>query len=208
MRSASEYGGTHGRAHSRMAVSEAGGPMNGGYHGGRRGSGTFSAYGGSASAYGGSAYGHSGLMESPTFTSSSRERDTPKSSTSTAPTSLSESFGYAGRDRERDRDREEVRELKERHASEMGALLGALSDAQRTVRMLREENTQLRDRLDDFADLRRENDVLRQACSRLECDIEGLRDAYDELQHEHELATTRALRSAQWANEELEPGQQ
>lgn len=197
MRSASEYGSAHGRTHSRMAVSEAGVPTNGGYHGGRRGSGTFSAYGGSASAYGGSAYGQSGLMESPTFTSSSRERDTPKSSTSTAPTSLSESFGYAGRDRERDRDRdrEEVRELKERHASEMGALLGALSDAQRTVRMLREENTQLRDRLNDFAAIRRENDVLRQACSGLEREVEGLRDACDELQHEHELAAARALRA-------------
>ncbi|KAF9481097.1 hypothetical protein BDN70DRAFT_920101 [Pholiota conissans] len=193
IRSASEYNPTQGRAYSRMAFSEAGGVTSG--HNGRRGSGTFSAYGGSVSAHGGgSAYGHAGLMESPTFTSSSsRERDTPKSSTSTAPTSLSESFGYLGRDR-MDRDREEIRELKERHGTEMGALLNALSDSQRTVRMLREENSQLRERLDRFAAVGRENEDLRHTCEVLEGECLGLRRDYSDLQRE--LASLRVARAS------------
>ena len=86
-----------------------------------------------------------GLMESPTFTASSGSRDrdtaTPKSSISAGPISLADSFGYLGLDRERDRDREleMAREMKERHGTEMGAL----SDSQRTARVLREENSDL-----------------------------------------------------------------
>ncbi|KAF8957216.1 hypothetical protein BDZ97DRAFT_1924825 [Flammula alnicola] len=194
IRSASEYNPTQSRAHSRLAFSEAGGVTSG--HAGRRGSGSFSAYGGSVYG-GGSPYGYAGLMESPTFTvsSSSRERDTPKSSTSTAPTSLSESFGYLGRDRtdrDRERDREEIRELKEKHGTEMGALLGALSDSQRTVRMLREENSQLRERLDRFSSVGQENDELRQTCDSLQSECIGLRREHAELQRE--LASLRALR--------------
>lgn len=194
-RSASEYNPVNSRSHSRMAFSEIGGPTN--HHSGRRGSGTFSAYGGSASAHGGgSQYGHTGLMESPTFTisSGSRERDTPKSSTSTAPTSLSESLGYLSRDRmERDRDRDEIRDLKDRHTSEMGALLGALSDTQRTVRMLREENLQLRDRLDQFGPVGQENDDLRHACEVLEREVIRLRNDYGDLQDE--ITASRSLRA-------------
>ncbi|KAG6821441.1 hypothetical protein H0H93_010165 [Arthromyces matolae] len=119
MRSASEY---NPRAPSRLAASEAGGSSIS-----RRGSGS----------------GTFGLMESPTFTISSRE--TPRSA-STAPTSVSaSSSNFLGRDR--DREREEIRDLKEKHASETGALLGALSDSQRTSRLLREENGELKERL-------------------------------------------------------------
>ncbi|PPQ85627.1 hypothetical protein CVT26_008861, partial [Gymnopilus dilepis] len=114
-----------------------------------------------------------------------RERDvhTPKSTPSTAPTSVSESFGYLGRDRDRDpthtlsrdlnpalsrdraltQDREELLALKEKHASDMAALLSALADSQRTTKMLREENAQLRERLgDENARLEGENARLRE----------------------------------------------
>ncbi|KAJ7630656.1 hypothetical protein FB45DRAFT_1058624 [Roridomyces roridus] len=92
----------------------------------RRGSGSGSYFGSPGSQ----------LMESPTLTMSSR--DTPRSA-STAPTSVSgASWG---------RDGDEIRELKEKHAVETGALLSALSDSQRTTKVLREENAELRDRL-------------------------------------------------------------
>jgi hypothetical protein len=190
LRSASEYNPTHARGHSRMAFSEVGGfTANGGT--GRRGSGSFSAYGGG----GGDGYSAAGLMESPTFTVSSssrcRDRDTPKSSTSTAPTSVSESFGYFGResdrterDRERERDRTEVRELRERHGTEMAALLSALSDSQRTARMLREENSDLRDKVDRLSGAHQENDRLRKVCDGLENECMNLRRDYADLQRE------------------------
>lgn len=189
LRSASEYNPTHGRAHSRMAFSEVGGfTANGGT--GRRGSGSFSAYGG-----GGDGYSAAGLMESPTFSVSTssrcRDRDTPKSSTSTAPTSVSESFGYFGResdrterDRERERDRAEIRELRERHGTEMAALLSALSDSQRTARMLREENSDLRDKVDRLSGAHQENDRLRKVCDGLENECMSLRRDYADLQRE------------------------
>lgn len=96
-------------------------------------------------------------MESPTFTasSSSRDRETPRSAVSTAATSVS------------GRDRDEIRDLKDKHVIEMEALLNALSDSQRTVRMLREENTDLRDRLDKLGNLEAENDELGHTCSDL-----------------------------------------
>lgn len=152
------------RAQSRMAFSEVGGPSS------RRGSESVSAY---------SGVNGFGLMESPTFTGSSGsrgERDTPKSA-STAATSLSDTFGYFGRerDRERDRDREEIRELKDRHATEVAALLGALSDCQRTVRMLRDENSELRERLERFAGVLEANDELRQTCTDLRRECNELR---------------------------------
>jgi hypothetical protein len=189
IRSASEYNPSPGRALSRMAFSEAGGS-------GRRGSGSFSAYGGSASAHGGSAYGHAaGLMESPTFTVSSSSRETPKSSVSTAPTSVAESFGYLGRDR----DREELRELRERHGTEMGALLSALSDSQRTVRMLREENAQLRERLDRFGEVGRENEDLRRTCEALEGECLGLRREYAEIQRELRAVRAPSSLTPSWS---------
>ncbi|KAG5647802.1 hypothetical protein DXG03_007724 [Asterophora parasitica] len=139
MRSTSEY---NSRAPSRMAMSEAGGSSVS-----RRGSGSGAGIGMSY-----------GLMESPTFTASSGSRDTPRSA-STAPTSVSgASFGLLSRDRDRDREREDIREMKDKHSTETAALLGALSDSQRTTRVLREENGELRDRLEQ---VEAENDALR-----------------------------------------------
>ena len=149
------------RAHSRMAFSEVGAATS------RRGSESISAYSG----------GNGFLQESPTFTGSSGsrcERDTPRSA-STAPTSLSDAFGYFERDRDRDRDKEEIRELKDRHATEVAALLGALSDSQRTVRMLRDENSELRGRLERFAGVLDANDELRQTCADLQRECHELR---------------------------------
>ncbi|KAK0502655.1 hypothetical protein EDD18DRAFT_600953 [Armillaria luteobubalina] len=60
-------------------------------------------------------------------------RDTPRS-VSTAPTSISDV---------------ESERMRERHEMETGALLNALSDSQRLVKVLREENTELRERLAD-----------------------------------------------------------
>ncbi|KAF7310659.1 DUF2012 domain-containing protein [Mycena chlorophos] len=134
-----------GRPDSRMATS----PSSMGRR--RRGSGSGSYFGGSQ------------LMESPTLTLSSR--DTPRSA-STAPTSVS------GASWERDRD--EIRELKDKHAVETGALLSALSDSQRTTKVLREENTELRQRIAqlevDVARLmmmERENGALREFVTEL-----------------------------------------
>jgi hypothetical protein len=62
------------------------------------------------------------------------------SSVSTAPTSLSSSSVQRHL-------QEELSSLQEKHSLETGALLSALADSQRTTRMLRDENTQLRDRL-------------------------------------------------------------
>lgn len=120
IRSTSEY---NARAPSRLAVSEAGG---------------------SSTSRRGSVSGTPGLMESPTFTVSSGSRDTPRSA-STAPTSVSGSTLFG---RDRDREREDIRELKDKHAGETEALLAALSDSQRTAKMLREENGDLRARLE------------------------------------------------------------
>ncbi|KAF8342473.1 hypothetical protein F5887DRAFT_974418 [Amanita rubescens] len=156
--SASEYSPQNDRAQSRMAFSDVGGP-------GRRENGTFSQ-----------PY----LMHSPTLTTStnsgSRDRDTPRSATSTAPTSVSStSLAYLnGRERERERERDEIRELKEKHVTEMGALLGALSDSQRTTRVLREENHDLRERMERMGDLEGENEELRR-------EMRGLRREVNEL---------------------------
>ncbi|KAK2463903.1 hypothetical protein APHAL10511_004075 [Amanita phalloides] len=148
---ASEYSPQNGRAQSRMAFSDTGGPSGPGAlsvatagGGGRRESGTFS---------------HPYLMHSPTLTTStsgSRERgDTPRSA-STAPTSVSStSLAFMNR------DRDEVKELKEKHATETGALLSALSDSQRTTRLLRDENIDLRERMERMEDLEAENQELR-----------------------------------------------
>ena len=149
--SASEYSPQNGRAQSRMAFSDVGGPGPM-----RRESGTFS---------------HQYLMHSPTLTTStasgSRDRDTPRSAVSTVPTSVSSaSLAY--------RERDEIRDLKEKHATETGALLGALSDSQRTTRMLREENTDLRERLERMGDLEGENEELRR-------EVRGLRREVNEL---------------------------
>ncbi|KAJ7139833.1 hypothetical protein C8R44DRAFT_765542 [Mycena epipterygia] len=136
---------TVGRNDSRMGMTS---PAPGSAR--RRGSGSGSYFGGSQ------------LMESPTLTMSSR--DTPRS-VSTAPTSVSgASWG----------DREEIRELKDKHTVETGALLSALSDSQRTSKVLREENSELRERLarleadsDRTTALERENQALREFVTEL-----------------------------------------
>ena len=189
LRSASEYNPIYGRSHSRLtSSSEAGSGAP------RRGSGSFYTYGGASShggsggagGGGGSSYGHNGLMESPTFTVSSGSRDTPKSSNSTGPTSLSDSFGFLGRDRERVREREVemMLEMKEKHGTEMGALLGALSDSQRTVRVLREENSDLRDRLERFTAAIQTNQELRRVCEDLQSECGSLRKENTDLRKE------------------------
>ncbi|KAI0692251.1 hypothetical protein C8T65DRAFT_745233 [Cerioporus squamosus] len=63
------------------------------------------------------------------------------SSASTAATSVSASSMQS-----------EIQQLQEKHALESSALLGALADSQRTTRMLREENGQLRDRIQMLED--------------------------------------------------------
>ncbi|KAJ7169591.1 hypothetical protein C8R46DRAFT_202530 [Mycena filopes] len=118
----------------------------------RRGSGSGSYFGSAGSQ----------IMESPTLTMSSR--DTPRSA-STAPTSVSGTSSW---------DREEIRELKDKHAVETGALLSALSDSQRTSKVLREENSELRERLtrleaesERTTTLERENQALREFVTEL-----------------------------------------
>ena len=189
LRSASEYNPIYGRSHSRLTLSSetgSGAP--------RRGSESFYTYGGASShssgggGGGGGGSSYNGLMESPTFTvsSGSRDRDTPKSSISTGPTSLADSFGYPGRDRERDREREAemMREMKEKHGTEMGALLGALSDSQRAVRVLREENSDLRDSLERFTAAIQTNQELRRVCEGLQSECGSLRKENIDLRKE------------------------
>ncbi|KAJ7102215.1 hypothetical protein B0H15DRAFT_984379 [Mycena belliarum] len=143
---------TVGRSDSRIGVAS---PGAGSGSARRRGSGSGSYFGSTGSQ----------LMESPTLTMSSR--DTPRSA-STAPTSVSgASWG-------RDGDREEIRELRDKHTVETGALLSALSDSQRTTKVLREENTELRERLarleaeaERTVALERENQALREFVTEL-----------------------------------------
>ncbi|KAJ6519536.1 hypothetical protein C8R45DRAFT_25375 [Mycena sanguinolenta] len=143
-----------GRSDSRLGVASPRPGSSAGSNSGRRrgGSGSGSYFGSMGST----------LMESPTMTMSSR--DTPRS-VSTAPTSVSGASW--GRD-------EEMRELKDKHAVETGALLSALSDSQRTTKVLREENSELRERLaqieaesDRMVTLERENQALREFVSEL-----------------------------------------
>lgn len=140
------------RVYSRMSFSESGG---GSGHG-RRDSVTYSAT------------GH-GLMESPVSTVSTNAtgsaRDTARS-TSTGATSVSQS------PRGNTREREELRELRDKHALETGALLSALSDSQRTCRVLREENGELRERM---IELERENERLKIMVDESEQEIERLK---------------------------------
>ncbi|KZT21743.1 hypothetical protein NEOLEDRAFT_727685 [Neolentinus lepideus HHB14362 ss-1] len=77
-------------------------------------------------------------LDSPTFSNTTRAL-----SPSTAPTSLSTAPSIP------QQHQTEVETLKERHAMETEALLSALADSQRTAKMLREENTQLRDRVSE-----------------------------------------------------------
>lgn len=183
---ASEYNPSHHgpRSHSRMAQSDAG--DLGGIHLNRAGSGGYSASHGGESGGGGG-----GLMESPTFTTSSGSRDRA----STAATSVS---GYgSARDRRDSRERfaDELRDLRDKHSTEMAALLGALSDSQRTGRILREENTRLRDRIDRAGYLEAENDELGHVCSELRLECTQLRRENEQLRRELES-------KARWEDEE------
>lgn len=78
-------------------------------------------------------------MGTPHSDSASTPRTT-FSGASTAPTSISSSSVHRHL-------QDELSSLQEKHSLETGALLSALADSQRTTRMLREENAQLRDRL-------------------------------------------------------------
>ncbi|KAG6854041.1 hypothetical protein C0991_011246 [Blastosporella zonata] len=172
MRSTSEY---NPRAASRLALSEAGGSSAS-----RRGSG--------------SAVGSYGIMESPTLTTSSR--DTPRSA-STAPTSVSgSSFAFIGRDRDREREKEEIREMKEKHANETGALLGALSDSQRTTKVLREENGELRERLEQAE---AENNALRRVVGDLTKETGDLRVQVQMFKSNLNSSTSSRLGTTGWS---------
>ncbi|KXN89085.1 hypothetical protein AN958_06354 [Leucoagaricus sp. SymC.cos] len=182
LRSASELGGnssstanlsvlqhqpstSNPRLYSRMTFSESSGSGSavGGH--GRRESVTGGIGGG----------GGGGLMESPTFTvstsvsgggGSASRGDTPRStSTSTGATSISQLSNTNS-------VKEELRELKDKHAVETGALLNALSDSQRTCRVLREENGELRERM---AEVERDSERLKRVLGELERDVEQMR---------------------------------
>ncbi|TFK50660.1 hypothetical protein OE88DRAFT_1661213 [Heliocybe sulcata] len=111
-------------APSRMALSELSGSTSS--WGGRSGSATMSDT-------------QLRPLDSPTFSTTSRAF-----SPSTAPTSLSAASSV------HQQHQTEVDTLKEKHAMETEALLSALADSQRTAKVLREENTQLRDRVSEL----------------------------------------------------------
>ncbi|KAJ8073600.1 hypothetical protein PM082_011878 [Marasmius tenuissimus] len=108
-------------------------------------------------------------MESPTYTvSSSRgEREWPPRSASTAPTSVS---GLSN-----GREESAITALKEKHTIETEALLSALADSQRTTRILREENGELRERLQEAERLEDVVDDLRRQLGRIEEENDRLR---------------------------------
>ncbi|KAI0032002.1 hypothetical protein K488DRAFT_86266 [Vararia minispora EC-137] len=82
---------------------------------------------------------------------------------STAPTSVSGRASSPG-GREREKVREALGREREKHAVEMGALLAALADSQRAATALREDNAELRARIDDLeAELVRAKAQLRAA---------------------------------------------
>lgn len=97
---------------------------------------------GSSSSWGRRSGSISRNSESVLGTPLSDSASTPRTtfSASTAPTSVSSSSMHRHL-------QDELNSLQEKHALETGALLNALADSQRTTRVLREENAQLRDRL-------------------------------------------------------------
>ncbi|KAJ2929611.1 hypothetical protein H1R20_g7486, partial [Candolleomyces eurysporus] len=84
----------------------------------------------------------------------------------------------------------------------MEALLNALSDSQRTVRMLREENADLRDRFNRVGSLKTENEELALRYTRLKHDYDNLDLANERLRRELSKvnASRRSAndRSPQW----------
>lgn len=97
---------------------------------------------GSSSSWGRRSESISRGSESALGTPLSESGFTPRTtfSASTAPTSISSSSMQRHL-------QDELNSLQEKHTLETGALLSALADSQRTTRVLREENAQLRDRL-------------------------------------------------------------
>ncbi|OJT14558.1 hypothetical protein TRAPUB_8891 [Trametes pubescens] len=91
------------------------------------------------------ATGYAEMTGGPSRESMSTPRTT-FSSASTAPTSISASSSV------QQHIQTELQLLQDRHALESGALLNALADSQRTTKLLREENAQLRERLQFLED--------------------------------------------------------
>jgi len=134
----------------------------------------YSEVGSVVGASSGTRYGQGdrGLMNKPTFPlpNHSNESDTQKVSTSTNASELSGYLAHEG-----ECEWEDVRVMRENHATEISALLSALADSHRTVNnlreengLLREENGQLRNGRDRFVDIVRESKSLREACTKLE----------------------------------------
>ena len=121
---------TQYNAPSRMAFSEA--------------SGSTSSWGPSRSASRTLTMSEAGgaLTESPTYSPTPR---TTFSSSSTAPTSISASSSMAQPSLNL-----AIQSMREKHGIETEALLSALSDSQRTTKMLREENRELRARVQEL----------------------------------------------------------
>ncbi|KAI0632597.1 hypothetical protein C8Q77DRAFT_828560 [Trametes polyzona] len=90
------------------------------------------------------ATGYAEMVGGPSSESMSTPRTT-FSGASTAPTSISTSSSVQYL-------QTELQQMQERHNVETGALLNALADSQRMTKMLREENTQLRERLQFLED--------------------------------------------------------
>ena len=85
-----------------------------------------------------SSHGESGTASTPRTTFSAA---------STAPTSISAVSSSSQKYLQ-----SEIQVLQDKHALETGALLNALADSQRTTRLLRDENTQLRDQMQQLED--------------------------------------------------------
>ncbi|THU80628.1 hypothetical protein K435DRAFT_845039 [Dendrothele bispora CBS 962.96] len=158
------------------------------------------------------------VIGSPTFAYRERDRETPTRSASTAPTSVSGASWLRDRDgervervdrererdrvdreRERDRDYEEMVALKDRHATETGALLGALADSQRSARVLREEIAELRERL---LDLERDNERMEGVCEELKMQNEEIKDGYQTSREEFEYRLEEEIDRANRAEQE------
>ncbi|KDQ49455.1 hypothetical protein JAAARDRAFT_42871 [Jaapia argillacea MUCL 33604] len=127
-------------APSRLAFSEA--------------SGSNSSWGRSGSVSRAANTPDTGLMDSPTFSTAARTF-----SGSTAPTSVSGASSSHHQYLQ-----SELQSLRERHSAETEALLSALADSQRSAKVMRDENAELRDRIakleiqldDALAQLRRQ----------------------------------------------------
>ena len=191
-RSVSEY---NPRVPSQTALSDAG------FGYGPGGRDVRTGYGGEAwrGSIGRNRSGSDYVLASPTRTTASSGSTTTTTMTrersaSTTLTSLSAgSSFFGGRDRDhRDRelgregpklapgdasspDQQDLKDLKEKHAIETGTLLHALSDSQRSVRVLREENDELRGRIGRLEGVERENEELRREVVELGREVGGLK---------------------------------